>query len=459
MNWIPLILFLLFILLVLLLVYVKSEKTKKILLIIFSYLFYASWSYKFLLILIYISFIAYLTGKIIKKHKKKTTIIFSTILIIIPLFIFKYYNFFIEEFATIFKLNISTLNIILPIGISFYTLQAISYIADIYYNKIENKKLLDVLLYIGFFPQIVSGPIVKARDFFEQLKNPISIKTSNISYGLQRVMIGVLKKFVIADRLGAAVDTIYGAYGAFSGPTLFFAMITYSIQIYYDFAGYSDIAIGIARILGFRINENFKLPYLSKSPSEFWRRWHISLSTWFKEYVYIPLGGNKKGKIRTYCNLMIVMLLSGLWHGAGLAFIIWGFLHGILLIINKIDIIFLNKTQKEKNKISNIFSMIANYLAVTALWVPFRVTDLQDIKEIFTKIITNGKGINYFNTYAILFITAITITEIVKKKINKEEWKPLDLSKFSNKIIFTTFVLLTFMFIYQGNTAFIYSQF
>ena len=213
--------------------------------------------------------------------------------------------------------EISSLKLIIPLGISFYTFMGISYISDLYHGKIsDSSNILSIAMYLSFFPSITAGPITKARDFFSQINKPRTISLNNIGASVQIMVLGLIKKIVIADRLSVYVDTVYSCPNAYSGLTLFLASLAYSIQLYCDFSGYSDIAIGTAKLMGIELKRNFNMPYISRNISEFWKRWHISLSEWLQEYLYIPLGGNRNGRIRTYFNLMATMILGGLWHGA-----------------------------------------------------------------------------------------------------------------------------------------------
>ena len=273
--------------------------------------------------LIFVTVMVYVTAMHLKNRMVFAIGIVSPLVV---LGVFKYFNFFLSSFAVLFgKNNIGTFNIILPVDISFYTFQALSYLIDVKRGKIAAERdFIKLALYISFFPQLVAGPIVKAKDFLPQLYEDRKITLKGIEYGLQLIVFGLFKKLVLADHMAVFVDDVFHAPSAFNWSTLILAMISYSLQIYFDFSGYSDIAIGCARCLGYDFLPNFNLPYLSQNVTEFWRRWHISLSTWLKEYLYIPLGGNRRGKARQSVNLFITMLLGGLWHGANWTFVFWG---------------------------------------------------------------------------------------------------------------------------------------
>lgn len=334
--------------------------------------------------------------------------------------------------------------------------------ADVYYGKVQARKsVVDILLYIGFFPQIVSGPIVKAHDFFPQLEERHVITKEKLSYGLQLILIGLFKKVVIADRLGVCVNSVYSAPSAYSGPSLLCAVIAYAIQIYCDFSGYSDMAIGVAHILGFDLGKNFNLPYIASNPSEFWKRWHISLSSWFRDYVYIPLGGNRRGEFRTYFNLFITMLLSGLWHGASWMFILWGALYGVTSVIHK----FYCKLKKDKTEVrrplNKGLAVIFNTAIVWLFWIPFRAGNLETTWLITSRIFTMASGISYIYVFTIIYTLIIMGYQVFCLVTNKGDnlWRPLNLNKFSSQVIICVFVLLTIVFAYVGDTAFIYAQF
>jgi alginate O-acetyltransferase complex protein AlgI len=300
--------------------------------------FYGWWDWRFCLLMLLLTIVAYISAiQISKLPKTRLYIILGVAVPLVVLGIFKYFNFFVSSFMQIFGIrNVGSLNIILPIGISFYTFQSLSYIIDVYRRNIDaEKNFIKLALYIAFFPQLVAGPIVRASDFLPQLDEERNINFNNFKIGIQIFVFGLFKKIVIADWLSVFVDDVFRTPNVFHAISLILAIIAYSIQIYFDFSGYSDMAIGCAKCLGYDFVRNFNLPYISRNITEFWRRWHISLSSWLKEYLYIPLGGNRKGPIRTYVNNMLTMLLGGLWHGADLTFLAWGGAHGIALCVHK----------------------------------------------------------------------------------------------------------------------------
>ena len=323
----------------------KNLKFQNLLILFSSYFFYAWWDWRFLSLIIISSLTDYLVGLQIEKSNNKIhklrALKFSLIINIGILVVFKYYNFFIDNFTLLLDdldidSNLTLLNIILPVGISFYTFQTLSYSIDIYNGKINaNKDIISFFAFVAFFPQLVAGPIERAKNLLPQFLKERKFNYDFAISGCRLILIGLFKKMVIADNLSVVVDAIYANPTDFLGFPSLIATIFFAFQIYCDFSGYSDIAIGIARLLGFKLMTNFKTPYFSKSLTDFWRNWHISLSSWFKDYVYIPLGGGKMSEKRIYLNIMITFLLSGFWHGANWTFIIWGAIHGIGLILEK----------------------------------------------------------------------------------------------------------------------------
>ncbi|WP_026497695.1 MBOAT family O-acyltransferase [Butyrivibrio sp. WCD2001] len=442
----------------------RDYKKQNVILLLASYFFYAMADIRLLALLFGISITMWFLGKKIYETGNRVFLITGVLIDVITLGIFKYYNFFV---GSIFKLagnDYTALNIILPLGISFYIFQSISYIADIYMKKIDAEEdLVNVLLYIGFFPQITSGPIVKANYFLPQLKKERVFCWNNIGDGLQLFCIGAFKKVVIADHLAVAVDAVYATPAAYNSVSIIFAIIAYSLQIYFDFSGYSDMAIGVATTMGFELGKNFNLPYLAENPSDFWRRWHISLSSWFRDYVYFPLGGSRKGRFKTYFNLFVTMLLSGLWHGASWAFVFWGLLHAFLSVIHKMfcDITGKAKKGETKTTFSKILSIIVNYFCVTILWIPFRTNSMSDALYILRRAFCFSAGVNYINDFCIIFLilTLIIQTYALVKNNGNNPVKPLDLCLLRNKVIFIYFIIAAFIFAYIGNTAFIYAQF
>ena len=333
--------FLIFLLMVIPAYFLAKSKYRWILLLAASYFFYMWWRYELIILIIISTLIDYFCGQKMSekdtKQERRPYLLISLISNLGLLFTFKYLDFFTQTINTVLNSNIPLVGLILPMGISFYTFQTLSYSIDIYHGKLKSEKHLGKFaLYVSFFPQLVAGPIERARKLLPQLqKNDNKLTYDNIVSGLTQIIIGFFKKVVIADTIAIYVNSIYGPYELYTGFTFWFATYLFAIQIYCDFSGYTDIAIGTARLLGYNLMENFKQPYFAKSVTEFWQRWHISLSTWLRDYLYIPLGGNRFGKFKTYRNLMITMLLGGLWHGSSWNFVIWGILNGTYLAIER----------------------------------------------------------------------------------------------------------------------------
>ena len=323
----------------------KSNQFQNILILFSSYLFYAWWDLRFLVLIIISSLTDFLAGIFIQKNKKnkqrKSILFISLFTNLGILFCFKYFNFFIDNFLMVLKsFNISTniefIEIILPIGISFYTFQSLSYTIDVYNKKINaTNNIIAFFAFVSFFPQLVAGPIERAKNLLPQFCKPRVFDYEFALSGCKLILIGLFKKMVIADSLSIVVDMIYANPADYLGLPTLIATVFFAFQIYCDFSGYSDIAIGLARLLGFKLMLNFETPYFSKSLSEFWRRWHISLSSWFRDYIYIPLGGSRVSETKVSFNIMVTFLLSGLWHGANWTFILWGALHGFVVVIEK----------------------------------------------------------------------------------------------------------------------------
>lgn len=355
---------------------------------------------------------------------------------------FKYFNFFIESFVDAFRLfgnelTSPALNIILPVGISFYTFQTLSYTIDIYRKQIEPTNDWPAFFaFVSFYPQLVAGPIERAYHLLPQFSKTYKFDYNLVKSGILLMAFGLFKKMVIADRAALYVNEVYNNPDYYDGTAYTYATLLFAFQIYCDFSGYSDIAIGAARTMGFDLMKNFDSPYFSKSLTEFWRRWHISLSTWFRDYVYIPLGGSKKGKYRTYANLFIVFLVSGLWHGAAMTFVIWGAIHGIILVLEKA---FYNLKQPIYNKVGLASSNYSNSLAfglatfvvVCFAWVFFRANSLSDSLMISTGMIndfdlasifkneTYRIGLRAYEFKVLIFsILSLCVFEVLHKKHN-----------------------------------------
>ena len=314
--------------------FVVPKKFRNIILLMFSVLFYFYGEPKYILLMLIEVLISYVVGLLIDKYKNKNILIIGIFIHVLLFGIFKYFNFVIINVNNLFHSNLNLLNVVLPIGISFYTFQIISYEIDVYNKKVNvQSNILKYFLYVFLFPQLIAGPIVRYQDVNNEIDNR-NVTFEMFANGLRRFIIGLSKKVIIANNLGELCN-IYLNLGDKSVLFTWIFAISYMLQIYFDFSGYSDIAIGLGKMLGFNFPENFNYPYMAKSITDFWRRWHMTLSSWFRDYVYIPLGGNKKGVLKQIRNILIVWSLTGLWHGASWNFIVWGLYFGILLILEK----------------------------------------------------------------------------------------------------------------------------
>ena len=403
----------------------KNLKLQNTLIVVSSYVFYAWWDWRFLSLIIFSTIVDYFVGQKLKKEdnnlKRKILLWLSIIINLSFLGFFKYYNFFLENFINAFSLfgtqiNIRSLNIILPVGISFYTFQTLSYTVDIFRKKLEpTGDFIAFSAFVCFFPQLVAGPIERATNLLPQFYNKRTFKYKQGVQGLRLILWGMFKKVVIADSLAPMVNDVFENSNIYSGGTLWLGAIYFSIQIYCDFSGYSDIAIGTSKLFGFELNSNFKFPYFSRNIGEFWRRWHISLSTWFRDYLYIPLGGSKKGSLISLRNVFVIFLVSGFWHGANWTFIVWGLYHAILFIPSFVfksnrkyngDVVAVNKQLPYSR---DLILMLINFLLVTIGWVFFRSENLSSafiyLERMFLNLsLPNDKlqGVGYVLVFVII---------------------------------------------------------
>ncbi|NLC79369.1 MAG: MBOAT family protein [Ruminococcaceae bacterium] len=409
--------FLLFFPVVVILYFIIPNAYRRYMLLAASYYFYMCWSVKHALLLAFSTVITFISGLIIARldsaggdaqmlQRKKKLVVFASLFINLGiLFVFKYANFFLSSFSKLSALFGAPaeagpfINIVLPVGISFFTFQALSYTLDVYRGDIKPaKSLVDYALFVSFFPQLVAGPIEKSKDFLPQMYEVHPFDYGNLVKGLEKMLWGFFMKIVVADRAAVLVDTVYGNPSAFSGTQTLVATIAFAFQIYCDFAGYTGIAVGAAQIMGFRLTENFNAPYFATSIKDFWKRWHISLSTWFRDYLYIPLGGNRKGTARTYLNILIVFAVSGLWHGAETSFIVWGALHGLYQVFGAA---FENAVYKKRGIKKptgwaiNLFRGLRTFILVDFAWIFFRSSDMPQVALVIKKIFTDETFANF----------------------------------------------------------------
>jgi len=445
-------------------------------LLIASYFFYGCWDWRFMLLLIFSTALDYYSGLKIAQHKendrlKKIWLILSVGLNLGFLGVFKYYNFFISSFSDLLNaagatVHINTLNIILPVGISFYTFHGLSYVIDIYYNKIEPEKdAINYGLFVSFFPLLVAGPIERATHLLPQIKKSRDFDPLAAREGLRQILWGLFKKVVIADNCAGLVNDIFDNPSAHNSGTLLFGAFLFAFQIYGDFSGYSDIALGTARLFGVRLLKNFAFPYFSRDIAEFWRRWHISLSSWFRDYLYIPLGGSQGGLGLKIRNTFIIFLVSGFWHGANWTFIVWGFLNALyilpLLIFdrNRSNLAIAAQGRFLPN-LGEIFNILLTFGLTCLAWIFFRAENLTDAFTYLGGIFAfSGWQISNFSSSLLALILFLTAVEwwgregnFALERVKNWQLKP------ARWAFYLLIGLL--IFLYQGKShEFIYFQF
>lgn len=411
----------------------KYNTIRKAFLILVSYLLYMNWKPTFAIVLFGVTLITFWGGQILQirdesevRNRKRLVMLFA-LLGLLPLLIFKYYNFINNSindgFAAIgLQFSLPGLNWAIPVGISFFTFQAVGYMLDVYYGRVlKEKNFLDYVLFVSFFPQVASGPISKASEFLPQIKAVQRFHYAQAVSGLKFLLWGMFLKVVLADRIGIYVDTVFSEYQKFSSIGCGMASILYSVQIYADFAGYSLMAVGLGKLLGFNLINNFNRPYFSVSITDFWRRWHISLSRWLKDYVYIPMGGSRCGKLRTFWNIFVTFLVSGIWHGANWTFIVWGILHGFCQIIEKM----FGWNKKQFKGIVKAGRILLTFAIVTLAWVIFRSPSITDAVGLMMQYFTvsgthiaSGSTLVYIVMALIPFVTYETLKEFFPRAYN-----------------------------------------
>lgn len=459
---------------VLLIYYHLNRKWQNFFLLVASYVFYGWWDYRFCALLAISTFVDFFCGLGIASTKsilsRKILLATSCFVNLGILSFFKYFNFFADSVSHLFEMagfrpDFPTLSIILPVGISFYTFQTLSYSIDVYRFKIEpTRNLIDFALYVSFFPQLVAGPIERATRLLPQIQSKRTITWEMLSSGIVLIMIGLCRKIAIADAVAPTVNRIFAEPNRCGSLELLFGVFIFSLQIYCDFAGYSDIARGTAKMLGIDLIKNFEHPYFSTNISEFWRRWHISLSTWLRDYLYFPLGGNRKGSLITYRNLFITMLLGGLWHGANWTFVVWGGLHGLYLAVHKVFLkgrkpITWNRPMQIMRSPAEILKLMLTFLLVSLTWIFFRCQNFNDVWSYLAGILAFQGGLpiqelKWF-TVTLTLLLAIDIPQYITQNHTVViEW-PVVLRVVS----YTAVVLAMFALRSNGKIPFIYFQF
>jgi len=452
--------------------------------LIVSYVFYGWWDWKFLTLIFFSSLVDYSIGIALNKYEKPITrklLLWLSVGFNLGLLgFFKYYNFFIDNFISAFTffgnpISINSLNIILPVGISFYTFQTLSYSIDVFKRKISpTKDFIAFAAFVSFFPQLVAGPIERASNLLPQFFKVREFSYQNSVDGLRQILWGIFKKIVIADNCAEFVNIIFNNPSNFTSLSLIAGAILFSFQIYCDFSGYSDIAIGVSKLLGFKLMQNFAFPYFSRDIAEFWRRWHISLSTWFRDYLYIPLGGSKGNNYVKIRNTFIIFIVSGFWHGANWTFIIWGLLNALMFLPlllgnrNRKNLEFTN-VNRTTIKLKEMFSIVRNFMIVSFAWIFFRAENLTSainyVKLIFnTSLFQLPKGFVFASTnlhpiLLLLLLMFFILTEWAGKN-NQYALENLGMNWARPKRFALYYTIIFFIFAFQGSKQeFIYFQF
>ena len=441
------------------------------LLLVASYVFYAAWDWRFTGLLLISTLTDYTIGRSLGTAEKDTTrkrlLVASLIVNLTVLGFFKYFNFFADSLLSTLSLagiepSIFTLKIILPVGISFYTFQTVAYTIDVYRRRIEPEKdLIDYGLYVAFFPQLVAGPIERASRLIPQIKNPRRVTSEQVNTGIFLIIWGLFKKVVIADQLAITADRVFSGEVQGGAPTIVAGALAFTFQIYCDFSGYTDIARGVSKLLGFELMLNFRLPYFAKNPSDFWNRWHISLSTWIRDYLYIPMGGNRRGRTRAFLFLMIAMTLGGLWHGAAWTFVIWGAYHGALLVTyrlvdssNRLPLL-----TEPGGAIRSSFQITIMFILVVIGWVIFRAESVGQIATMLGRLTESDWGFSEFGIVArFVFVLPLLAMQAFQYRSNNLS-VVLTINPVYQAGLYAALILGILMFGVTDASAFIYFQF
>lgn len=464
-------------------VFGKNLRLQNLFVVVASYVFYGWWDWRFLLLIAFTSFCSWGGGLLIEKAKdigsEKIAKRISAANIILNLGIlgvFKYYDFFIQSFADVFMSGNADgllLKIILPVGISFYTFQALSYSIDVYKEKLEpTHDIVQFFAFVSFFPQLVAGPIERATNLLPQFAQPRTFDYDEAVDGMRQILWGLFKKMVVADNCAVFVDQVFGSYQTQTGSTLLLAAVLFAFQIYGDFSGYSDIAIGASKLFGIRLMRNFNVPYFSRDIAEFWRRWHISLTTWFRDYVYIPLGGSRCSKVKVIRNTFVIFLLSGLWHGANWTFVAWGAYHAFLFL----PLILLGKNRRYRNVVAEnrmlptvkeLCQMLITFALVVIGWILFRIDNISDFMPFLGRMMQFGTlkaPLRFFlpDSNLVWPTNLYIVFMMIVEWINRKEPHGLSMVRVNSKIarvsIYLVLILLLFWSSRQSE-SFIYFQF
>lgn len=447
----------------------KKGDSREILLVVASYYFYSVWDYRFLVLLISYTLIGWILGITLEREtselRRKCWLALGISMSVGGLFFFKYAELF---YRTWFQLTgqqePDPLGIVLPVAISFTTFELISYLVDIYRGDVKAaSSLRKFSLFMAFFPRLVAGPIIRPAAFLPQIADPLSFDAKKIRKGSQLFLGGLVLKLVAADNLAVFVDAVYQNPGLYSAGTLFFTALCYSAQIFCDFHGYTLMAIGLALVLGITLPENFRMPYNASSLTDFWRRWHISLSSWLRDYIYIPLGGSRKGRFRNYLNLFLTMAIGGLWHGASWNFLIWGMLHGFFLLIEKLYSDFGPSSSGSGKHLPGrvFFGTISTFLLVTLLWIPFRSPDWQTTMTFLRGVFSPGEGVVWYQSQSVVIMTLLVAWHLAHAFAQNalKSILPDENPAFKNYAWSLISVMVILIFAAQNTSPFIYFQF
>ena len=483
--------FLVFFPVVLLLYRILPLKIRWVMLLIASYYFYMSWQADLICLILFTTLVSYIAGRVIEKSKsqrvRKAALIVAICASLFVLIFFKYFNFLAQNVESLLlyfgKETSLTLNLILPVGISFYTFQTLSYVIDVYRGSIEAERHFGYYaLYVSFFPQLVAGPIERPENLIPQLKTKNPFTVDDTVCGLKMMALGFFKKIVVADQIAVYVNNVYNGVttqgsDAFNGLTVAIATVLFAFQIYCDFSGYTDIAIGCARIMGIRLMQNFNFPYTATTIKDFWRRWHISLSSWFTDYIYIPMGGSRVRKFRHFFNLLFVFLVSGIWHGAAWTFILWGVMHGVFQIAGNItkpvrDRLFERVGVSRDNAVLCFVRRILTFVLVCISWIAFRANSMSDMLVLYKTLFTGWKEISILGSLDAMGLSLVPLlvsvfSVVLMSLLDRELAIDTEREVYSNKLRFNSYVLVGWIIVFcwilllaSGNeSSFIYFQF
>lgn len=448
----------------------RNVRWQNLFIVAVSYLFYGWWDWRFLLLIAFTSLCSWGSGLLIQRYRQrplaKVVHILNIVLNLVILGVFKYYDFFVTSFATAFlggQVEGLLLKIVLPVGISFYTFQALSYSIDVYRDKLQpTRDIIQFFAFVSYFPQLVAGPIERATNLLPQFEKSRTFDYAQAVDGMRQILWGLFKKIAVADTCAIYVDYVFDTYQSQSGLTLAVAAVLFAFQIYGDFSGYSDIAIGTSKLFGIKLMRNFNNPYFSRNIAEFWRRWHISLTTWFRDYVYIPLGGSRVSKAKVVRNTFVIFLLSGFWHGANWTFIAWGAFHALLFL----PLIFMNKNRKFTDDVAEgrtlptfpeLCRMLLTFLLATVGWILFRADTISQAWEYVMLIPQGGE----LYTQGVATSAVCVLIMLVIEWIHRKRQHGLELKCRSLLLRYLLYLCLIIIMscVYSNSESFIYFQF